>query len=97
MALVNTAGSKIHALAGVIDQSSESARLIGIAATQQTAGTEQVATAMSEINIATRTNMEALRGLEGSSRLLRSLSDEMAALIAGFNAVEERVIEWKYV
>ena len=96
VALVNAAGSNIHSLAEVIDQSSAAARLIGIAATQQTTGTEQVAAAMSEINTATQANMDALRGLESSSRLLRALSAEMAELIEGFKTVEERIVDWQY-
>jgi methyl-accepting chemotaxis protein len=93
---VHQAGTNLHSLSGVINQSAEAGRMISIAARQQTAGTEQVASAMAEINAVTQSNLEALRGLQRASQNLLALGDEMAEMLAEDDDSGERVIDWRY-
>jgi methyl-accepting chemotaxis protein len=80
--LVGQMGEAIEQLAGVIDESAQSAMQMVAGGQQQTSGMEQIAVAMQNINQVTVQSMASTRQAEKSAQelngLARSLTEQVA-------------------
>lgn len=86
MDLAETSGSKIQALSGSIEQSSDSAKLIANSSRQQNAGIEQVSQALISISNATNGTASGLKQTEQATAQLVTLAARMTELVEGLAA-----------
>jgi len=93
--LANRAGENIHQLSQAIDRNADSGRLIASSSKQQSAGIDQVAVAMQQINQAAKDTSNALKNTEESARMLANLSAQMGKLLETFTTTEKRTVDWK--
>ena len=82
------AGKSIEELAHSIDKAAQAAILISASSQQQLVGMDQMAAAMGNINMATAQNVESVRQVEDSARLLNSLGRKLQNVVARGKAVE---------
>ena len=84
MDLSNRAGESIAHLDHAINESSTAARQIAASTRQQAVGVEQIWQAMKEIDRAVNESASGIRQLEEASQNMKTLSEEMAQLVAQY-------------
>ena len=75
------ASERISKLAETIDESSQAAKQIAVAARQQSIGFEQVCSAMSNITQATSESVAGIKQIEAVARDLKTLSEKMGEMV----------------
>jgi methyl-accepting chemotaxis protein len=86
MELASRAGESIGLLDSAIAESSTAAKQIAASTRQQAVGVEQIWQAMRDIDRAVNESASGIRQLEGASRNMKDLSDQMAQLVAQYQA-----------
>jgi methyl-accepting chemotaxis protein len=84
VALVAQTREAIDQLAGVIDESAQSAMQMSAGGQQQTSGMEQIAVAMGNINQVTMQNMASTRQAERSAQELNDLARSLSEIVAQY-------------
>jgi methyl-accepting chemotaxis protein len=81
--LARRAGEAIHLLTESLGDAAQAAQQILVTAQEQSAGVDQVATAMDNIRQVSKQNMAATRQMERAARDLSSLAQQLKALVSG--------------
>jgi methyl-accepting chemotaxis protein len=85
MELANRAGESILLLDRAINDSSTAAKQIAASTRQQAVGVDQIWQAMRDIDRAVNESATGIRQLEAASKNMKTLSDEMARLVAQYS------------
>ena len=83
------AGKSITTLDGAINQSSTAAKQIAASSRQQAAGVDQIWQAMKEIDRTVNESASGIRQLEQASKNMKTLSDEMTALVLQYRVARQ--------
>ncbi len=83
------AGKSITTLDGAINQSSTAAKQIAASSRQQAAGVDQIWQAMKEIDRTVNESASGIRQLEQASKNMKTLSDEMTALVIQYRVARK--------
>jgi methyl-accepting chemotaxis protein len=90
--LARRAGEAIHLLTESLADAAQAAQQIFVTAQEQSAGVDQVATAMENIRQVSTQNMAATRQMERAARDLSLLAQQFKALVAGSGRGEREMV-----
>jgi methyl-accepting chemotaxis protein len=91
--LARRTGEAIHLLTESLAEAAQAAQQIFVTAQEQSAGVDQVATAMENIRQVSTQNMAATRQMERAARDLSSLAQQFKALVAGSRNAERPIVD----
>src|SRR3954465_1927826 len=90
--LASRAGESISLLDNAIGESSTAAKQIAASTRQQAVGVEQIWQAMRDIDRAVNESASGIRQLEGASRNMKDLSEQMTELVSRYRVSRNGVV-----